>query len=105
MKFIVMGAIVAGVMAGGGAMAADMPSIAKKNGCNACHAIDSKVVGPAWVEVARKYRGDGTARARLAGKIMRGGSGVWGAMPMPGTPGLSEAEADMLAEFVLSLAR
>lgn len=105
MKSIVMSMIAAGLMVGGSAMATDMPDIARKNECNACHAIDKKVVGPAWMDVARKYKGDATAKARLTTKILKGGGGVWGAMPMPGNPKLSEADAAMLASFVLGLAK
>jgi cytochrome c len=105
MKSIVISMIAASLMVGGSAMAADMPDIAKKNSCNACHAIDKKVVGPAWMDVAKKYKGDATAKAKLTTKIMKGGGGVWGAMPMPGNPKLSEADAGMLANFVLGLAK
>lgn len=105
MKPIAMGAIAAGLMFAGNAMAVDMPDIARKNECNACHAIDKKVVGPAWTDVARKYKGDATAKAKLTTKILKGGGGVWGAMPMPGNPKLSEADAGMLANFILGLAK
>lgn len=105
MKPIAMGAIAAGLMFAGNAMAVDMPDIARKNECNACHAIDKKVVGPAWTDVARKYKGDAAAKAKLTTKILKGGGGVWGAMPMPGNPKLSEADAGMLANFILGLAK
>ncbi|NCN22918.1 MAG: cytochrome C, partial [Gallionella sp.] len=71
---------------------ADALALAKKNNCLACHAIDHKVVGPAWKDVAVKYRGDATAEAHLINKIAVGGSGVWGSMAMPAHPKLSEAE-------------
>lgn len=105
MKFIFTGMIAASLMVGGNAMATNMPDIAKKNECNACHAIDKKVVGPAWADVARKYKGDATAKAKLTTKILKGGGGVWGAMPMPGNPKLSKADAGMLANFILGLAK
>lgn len=105
MRPIVISMIAASLMVGGSAMAADMPAIAKKNGCTDCHATDKKVVGPAWMEVSRRYKGDATAKARLTTKILKGGGGVWGAMPMPGSPKLSEAEAGMLANFILGLAK
>lgn len=82
---------------------ADALQLAKKNNCLACHAIDKKVVGPAWKDVAAKYRGDAGAEARLADKIAKGGSGVWGAMMMPPSPQISEADRKILARFVLSL--
>ena len=82
---------------------ADALGLAKKNGCLVCHAIDKKVVGPAWKDVAAKYRGDAGAEARLADKIAKGGSGVWGSIAMPPSPKLSEADRQALARFVLSL--
>ncbi|MDH5377135.1 MAG: hypothetical protein OEX00_02290, partial [Gammaproteobacteria bacterium] len=57
------------------AQAADMPPLAKKSGCTACHAIDKKVVGPAWADVAKKYKGDGGAKAALVDKVKKGGKG------------------------------
>jgi len=82
---------------------ADALALAKKNGCLVCHAIDKKVVGPAWKDVAAKYRGDAGAEARLTDKIAKGGSGVWGSIAMPPNPRLSEADRQALARFVLSL--
>jgi cytochrome c len=80
---------------------ADAQLAAKKN-CMACHQIDKKVVGPAFKDVAAKYAADKDAVARLATKIMKGGSGVWGPVPMPANPQVSEAEAKQLATWVLS---
>lgn len=77
--------------------------LAKKGNCLACHTVDKKVVGPAFKDVAARYRGDAGAEARLADKIAKGGSGVWGAMMMPPTPQLSEAERRSLAKYILSL--
>ena len=82
---------------------ADAMQLAKKNNCLACHAVDKKVVGPAFKDVAAKYRGDSGAEARLVDKIAKGGSGVWGAMAMPPSPQVSEADRKTLARFVLSL--
>ncbi|HEU0234616.1 MAG TPA: c-type cytochrome [Gallionella sp.] len=106
MKSIIVSMVAAvGLMAAGSVLAADMPDIAKKNNCTACHAIDKKVVGPAWMDVSKKYKGDATQKARLVTKIMKGGGGVWGAMPMPANPKLTEAEAGTLVDFVLGLAK
>lgn len=77
--------------------------LAKKNNCFACHAIDKKLVGPAWKEVATKYRGDAGAEAKLADKIAKGGGGVWGAIPMTPFPQISAADRKTLSRFVLSL--
>ena len=76
--------------------------LATKSACTACHAIDKKLVGPAYKEVAAKYKADKTAADKLAAKIVKGGSGVWGAVPMPATPQVSEAEAKKLAAWVLA---
>ena len=75
----------------------------KKDGCAACHAIDKKIVGPAYQEVAAKYKGDKDAVAKLTKKVKEGGSGVWGAIPMP--PNTTHAEADIkeLVTWILTL--
>lgn len=82
---------------------ADAMALARKNGCLVCHSIDKKVVGPAWKDVAAKYRGDAGAEARMMDKIAKGGSGVWGSIAMPPNPKLNEADRQVLARFVLSL--
>ncbi len=82
---------------------ADALQLAKKSNCLACHAIDKKVIGPSFKDVAAKYRGDAGAEARLMNKIAKGGGGVWGAMAMPASPQVSEADRQILARFVLSL--
>ena len=76
-------------------------ALAKAKNCMTCHAVDKKVVGPAYKDVAKKYAGDKTAADKLAAKIIKGGSGVWGAVPMPANA-VSEAEAKKLAAWVLS---
>lgn len=83
----------------------DMPDLAKKHNCSACHSINKKVVGPAWMDVAKKYKGDAGAKDKLVAKTIKGGSGVWGAMPMPPTQRLSEADAGALVDFILGLAK
>ena len=81
--------------------AADLALASAKN-CMSCHHIDKKVVGPAYKDVAAKYRNDKTAAARLATKVMEGGGGVWGVVKMPSNPQVSEAEAKKLVAWVLS---
>lgn len=76
--------------------------LAKAKNCMACHTVDTKVVGPAYKEVAKKYAGDKTAEAKLAQKIIKGGTGVWGNIPMPPNQ-VSEAEAKTLAKWILAL--
>lgn len=82
---------------------AEIMALAKKSNCLACHAIDKKLVGPAWKDVAAKYRGDAGAEAMLMDKIAKGSKGVWGPMAMPAQPMVSEADRRILAKFVLSL--
>ncbi len=76
--------------------------LVKKN-CLACHSIDKRKYGPKLNEVAAKYAGDSAAEKKLARKIKRGGTGVWGADVMPAQPQLTNAEALVLAKYVLSL--
>jgi cytochrome c len=76
--------------------------LAGKSGCAACHAAEKKMVGPSYKEIAAKYKAQKNADAMLAGKIKNGSSGVWGSLPMQGTPGLSDADAAALAKWVLS---
>lgn len=84
--------------------APDATQLAKKSGCFGCHAIDHKVVGPAWKEVAAKYRGNAKAEAMLADKVSKGGKGVWGNAVMPAqAPKTPEADIKTLVKFVLSL--
>jgi cytochrome c len=78
-------------------------ALATSKNCMACHAMDKKLVGPAFKEVAAKYAGQKDAADKLALKIMKGGSGVWGPVPMPANTQVKEAEAKKLAAWVLSL--
>lgn len=91
----------------GGATDQSMPALARKYNCTACHAIDKKVVGPAWMEVSKKYKGDAGAEAKLVAKVSKGGGGVWGSMPMPGNDvaGVNQADMKALVKFVLGLAK
>ena len=77
-------------------------ALAKAKNCMACHAVANKLVGPAYKDVAKKYAGDKTAADKLAAKVIKGGAGVWGAVPMPANPQVSEAEAKKLVAWVLS---
>ncbi|SRR5690606_30323866 len=77
-------------------------ALAKAKNCMACHAVDKKLVGPSYKDVAKKYAGDAKAVDMLATKIMKGGSGVWGAIPMPANPQVNEADAKKLASWVLN---
>lgn len=77
--------------------------LATKKNCMACHAVDKKLVGPAYKDVALKYAGQKDAVDKLAQKVIKGGSGVWGAVPMPANPQVSEAEAKQLVQWILTL--
>ncbi|MGN6701693.1 MAG: c-type cytochrome [Burkholderiaceae bacterium] len=77
--------------------------LAKAKNCMACHSIDHKVVGPAFKDVARKYAGQKDVEDRLTQKVLKGGAGVWGPVPMPANTQVSEAEARSLVKWVLSL--
>jgi cytochrome c len=77
-------------------------ALAKSKNCMACHAVDKKMVGPAYKDVAAKYAGQKDAVDKLALKIMKGSSGVWGPVPMPANAQVKEAEAKTLAAWVLS---
>ena len=78
-------------------------ALAKAKNCMACHATDKKLVGPAYKDVAGKYAKDKGSVDLLAAKIMKGGSGVWGPVPMPANPQVNEAEAKKLATWVLTI--
>jgi cytochrome c len=77
--------------------------LAQKKNCMACHAVDKKLVGPAYKDVAAKYAGQKDAADKLAEKIQKGGAGVWGPVPMPPNAQVSAAEAKQLAQWVLTL--
>ncbi len=97
--------VAAGLMIAGSAMATDMPELAHQHNCTACHEIDKKKVGPAWKDVAARYKGDAGAEAKLVTKVSKGGSGVWGKMPMPGNDELGRNQEVMrkLVKFILAL--
>lgn len=78
------------------------PDLAKAKNCMACHAVGSKLVGPAYKDVAAKYAGQKDAENKLVAKVMKGGSGTWGAIPMPANPQVNEAEARTLVKWVLT---
>jgi cytochrome c len=77
--------------------------LAKKHNCFACHAVDKKVVGPSYKEVAAKYRNDKAAPAKLFDKVKKGGAGVWGPVPMPPNAQVPDADVKSLVNWILSL--
>jgi cytochrome c len=82
--------------------AAANEELAKKHNCLACHSVDKKVVGPAYKEVADKYRGDKTAEAKLVDKVKKGGVGAWGQIPMPPNATVPDADVKALVKWILS---
>jgi cytochrome c len=78
-------------------------ALAKKHNCTACHAVDKKMVGPAYKDVAKKYKGQADAAAKLAEKVKKGGSGVWGAVPMPPNPAVPDGDINTLVVWVLKM--
>lgn len=80
-------------------------ALAQKNSCTACHAVDKKLVGPAYSDVAKKYKGQKDAEATVINNIKKGGSGKWGSIPMPAQTTLSDADVKTLAKWVLSTAK
>lgn len=78
-------------------------AMAQKNACMSCHGVDKKIVGPAFKDVAKKYAGNKTAEAKLLAKVKTGGKGVWGEIPMPPNPQVSDADAKKIVAWVLSL--
>lgn len=79
--------------------------LAKKYNCLACHAVDKKVVGPAYQDVAAKYKGQADAADNLAAKVKAGGKGVWGPVPMPPNPTVPDADLKVLIAWVLAGAK
>ena len=77
--------------------------LAKKSGCLACHSIETKMVGPAWKEVSKKYAGDATAAEQLIVKVKKGTNGTWGTVPMPPNATVKNDDIKTLVDFVLSL--
>ena len=78
-------------------------ALATAKNCMTCHAVDKKLVGPAYKEVATKYANDKGAADKLAQKIIKGGSGVWGPVPMPANTQVNDAEAKKLAAWVMGM--
>ena len=97
---VAIATLAAGIAASTPAMA-DLALATAKN-CMACHAVDKKLVGPSYKDVAAKYAGQKDAPEKLAGKVLKGGSGVWGPVPMPANAQVSAEEAKKLVAWVLA---
>ncbi|MEN7529813.1 MULTISPECIES: c-type cytochrome [unclassified Cupriavidus] len=102
-QFVIAAALlVAGASAHAAVDAAKAQEIANKNACMGCHQVDKKLVGPSYKDVAAKYKGDKGALAKLSAKVKGGGSGVWGPVPMPANPAISDADLKTVVEWVLA---
>ncbi|MBA2690341.1 MAG: c-type cytochrome [Burkholderiales bacterium] len=97
---LIAGMMLAGLFTAGGASAS--LELAQKSACMACHAVDKKMVGPAYKDIAAKYKGDKTAEAKLFEKVKKGGSGVWGQIPMPPNATVKDEDIRTLVKWVLS---
>ncbi|QDF98883.1 cytochrome C' [Azoarcus sp. DD4] len=100
MKVFVAAAVAAGLLSAAPAFAS--ADLAKAKNCLACHAVDKKLVGPAYKEVAAKYAGQKDAAAMLATKVQKGGVGTWGQVPMPPNPQVNADEAKKLVDWILT---
>lgn len=76
--------------------------LANKSGCLACHQLERKVIGPAYKDIAARYRGDGSAAARLYAKVKAGGGGVWGPVPMPANQQVADKDIHTLVDWILT---
>ena len=94
--------LAAGLAVSGGAQASE--ELAKKHNCLACHTLDKKSVGPAYKDVAKKYKGQGDAVAKLTDKVKKGGQGVWGPVPMPPNAAVPDGDVKALVEGILKSA-
>jgi cytochrome c len=103
MKYPLLMAALLATAASGSVFAADPPPAAQKAGCLACHTVDKKLVGPAFKDVAAKYKGQGDAVAKLSDKVRKGGAGVWGPIPMPPNAAEKISDADLkgVVEWIL----
>ncbi len=104
-KIVIAVVALAGILAGSAANAADAAKakqLAQKFNCLACHAEDKKLVGPAYEEIAKKYKGDAGAEAKLIAKVKSGGGGVWGSIPMPPN-NVPEPDIKTIVEWILAM--
>ncbi len=100
MKSLVISAVVAVGMVGAAPAFANL-ELAKAKQCMTCHAVDKKLVGPSYQDVANKYKGQKDAEAKLIDKVKKGGSGAWGQVPMPPNPQVSDADIKTLVSWIL----
>lgn len=103
MKALLLTVVTAGSLMITGQAVANQ-ALAQKSGCLACHGVDKKVLGPALKDIAAKYKGDKSAEGKLVEKVKKGGSGVWGPMPMPAnSPQVKDGDIQTIVKWILSL--
>lgn len=102
MKSLVMGLAISAVLAGVPQAASADGALAEKKNCMGCHHMTERRVGPAFKQVAAKYAGQADAVDKLTQKVLKGGAGSWGAVPMPENRQVSQAEAKQLVQWILS---
>ena len=104
MNKLALAALIAASAVSFSAVANDGEALVKKNGCMACHALTTKMVGPSYKDIAVKYKDDGKAVDTLSAKVLNGGAGVWGQMPMPPHKGrVTDEQAKAMVNYVLSI--
>jgi cytochrome c len=105
MKKLVSALVIGGVaaVAAAPASAQNVDELLKKYACLSCHAVDKKLVGPSYKDVAAKYRGQAGAEKSLAEKVKKGGQGVWGPIPMPPNASVPDADLNAMVKYVLSV--
>lgn len=102
MKISILAGTAAVALLGLGTPALAQADLAKQYNCTSCHAVDRKMMGPAFKDIAAKYKGNKDAPAMLAAKIRKGGAGNWGKIPMPPNPKVSDADAKSLVSWILA---
>ena len=102
-KLVIAAGVAFAAVALSQANAADMMALAKSKNCLACHAVDTKLVGPSYKDVAKEYAGKPGAEATLVNAVLHGVSGGWGPVPMPANPQVSPAEAKQLVDWILAM--
>ncbi len=104
MKSVIVSMIAAAGLLVAGSAFADV-ALLKKGNCMGCHKMEGKLVGPGFVEVANKYKGDAGAAAKLEAKVAKGGAGVWGTMPMPAMANVKPEDIKTMVTFILAQAK
>ena len=103
MSTLKVAVLATGLLLAGGVLADDpAQALAAKSGCLACHTVDKKIIGPAYKDVAAKYKGQADAEDKLVAKVKAGGAGVWGPMPMPPNAQVADADLHTIVKWVLS---